>query len=266
MAVFGAFTGEVFLATWDKYPTYLTPDSLTVGIAWLVIYTWQGVLVLVQCVGAENVNRGAEAVIVQRDMLFGLDVRWRLVIAFGLNAFWMPLYITAHFTVAFIFLVPHLFILISIYSDMTLRKTTFGIWITVSAPISMHISLVVVTMCINAFTFVGEMGWKDMYGVGGTVTAAVVVLIFVQGLSVVWAVAFADVVYPFVTGWVFFGIFKVHSMAGVFPDAARSSTILDVALIGDIVNLCGFVAAAGLACYRCRLPPKPEPWVYMQHP
>jgi len=98
--------------------TYVTPDGLTFSV-WGLIYLLLFVLTVAQCCASPE----DEMLLNRRDCLAGLSVRWRLVLAFVLNAFWLPTFSLYLFPLSLIIIVAYLKILVSILMDVNAKTT-----------------------------------------------------------------------------------------------------------------------------------------------
>lgn len=228
--VFGKGIGEIS----NENPTFVTPDSTTFAV-WGLIYTLLTILVSAQiCCHSDN----TEAVMSQR--VLNLDVRQRLVIAFLLNAAWLPVYIQEMFWIALVIIVLYLLALISVYVNMNTRKmSTFGEWLAFAAPIATNASWVTVATCANIFTCLRVAGVKDEFGVGGSVPAAMIVCVLVAGVALFLVVVNRSIMWSFVSAWALLGIYRAQSTPDFesFPVQAMNSTLANTAIACAVVTL-----------------------------
>lgn len=246
--LFGESIGKIS----DDHPTYVTPDGKTFAI-WAVIYTLQLLLVVAQCCAGPE----AEQLLSQRCPLTGLEVRWRIVLAFSLNAIWLPIYVTLRFTVAFVIIVIYLGALISVYTALNSKTvSTIGQLLTLAAPIATNASWIVVATSANLFTVLGEYGWTDQYGVAGTPLAAMVVVIIVIGIACFAAFVQFDAAWAGVAAWALAGLSRMQSVPDPekFPVLALSPGLARAANVGSIATAVTAVLAAGLWLYRAQQP------------
>lgn len=217
----------------NQNPTYLTPDGLTFAV-WGLIYLLEALLVIYQL---NKLPEETEALL--QSKFLGLSVRWRLVIAFLLNASWLPVFNNELFWVALVIIVAYLVALIAVYRD--LRPSNVSSWtdfLLLTAGISCNMSWVFVASCLNLFFCLGELGWENEYGVAGTPLAAIVVCVIVAQIAVYLVVQGKDIFYGFVAGWALQGIYRMQTFedASQFPPEAR-----DAGLAGAAGALSAFV-------------------------
>eukprot|EP00929_Paragymnodinium_shiwhaense_P068512 TRINITY_DN3446_c0_g1_i1.p1 TRINITY_DN3446_c0_g1~~TRINITY_DN3446_c0_g1_i1.p1 ORF type:complete len:309 (-),score=69.52 TRINITY_DN3446_c0_g1_i1:390-1316(-) len=227
----------------NENPTYLTPDGLTFAV-WGLIYLFQAVLVLYQLRPSEE----AEAILESKMM--GVSVRWRLVLAFLLNAAWLPVFNNELFWPALVIIAAYLVALLWVYYDLNPKNTKgFLQALLLTYGISSNLAWLVVATCLNAFFCLGTAGWKDEYGVAGTPLAAIIVGVFVACFAMERVVQGADWIYAFVAGWALQGIYRMQSVVDAerFPPEAMNSTLANTALVLSVVvwvlSLIGLVMA-----------------------
>jgi len=235
--VFGKGIGEIS----DENPTFVTPDGMTFAV-WGLIYTLLTILVSAQFCPSED----AETLLAQKSAVTGLDVRQRLVIAFLLNAIWLPVFVFEFFWAALAIIVLYLVALVSVYMDLnTKRVTSFFDWLAYAAPIATNASWVTVATFANAFTCLRAAGWKDQYGVGGSVPAGMAVVVLVALLASWLTVANRSVMWSSVAAWALLGIFRMQTISDPesFPVKAMSPTLAYTALTCAIVSICSTIIA-----------------------
>lgn len=234
----------------DEYPTYITPDGATFAI-WGVIYVLETLLVVRQCCPTEQI----EELLSQRCPCTGLGVRWRLIFAFLANAIWLPFYVNLYFSVALVIIVIYLTALVSVYITLNSRNTrSFWEWVQLAAGIACNISWLVVATSANAFTVFGELGWKDSFGVAGTPTAALAVIVAAAVLASGMALKRSDLAWSSVAVWAFLGVYRMQTTINPekFPVGAQSSFLATGAFCSFVVVL---MASAGGACLACETGP-----------
>eukprot|EP00929_Paragymnodinium_shiwhaense_P068515 TRINITY_DN3446_c0_g2_i1.p1 TRINITY_DN3446_c0_g2~~TRINITY_DN3446_c0_g2_i1.p1 ORF type:complete len:306 (-),score=55.76 TRINITY_DN3446_c0_g2_i1:402-1319(-) len=216
----------------NSNPTYLTPDGLTFAV-WGLIYLFEAVLALYQMRPSEE----AEAILETKSM--GLSVRWRLVLAFLLNAAWLPVFNNELFWPALVIIVGYLLAMLWVYQDLN-PKSTSGLLqdLVLTYGVSANLSWLVVATCLNVFFCLGAAGWKDSYGVAGTPAAALVVAMFVACFAVERSVQRGDWMYAFVAGWALQGVYRMQSVvdADRFPPEAMNSKLANVALVLSVIS------------------------------
>lgn len=230
----------------DEYPTYITPDGATFAI-WGVIYTLETLLVVRQCCPTEQM----EELLNQRCLLSGLGVRWRLILAFLTNAVWLPVYVNLYFLPALIIIVFYLAALISVYTTINSRSAgSFWEWVQLAAGIACNASWLVVATSANAFTVLGELGWKDSSGVAGTPAAALAVIVGVAFAASGMALTRYDFAWSLVAAWACSGVYRMQTTPHPekFPVDAMSSFLATGALCSFVIIL---VASVGGACLVC---------------
>ena len=232
----GLSIGEVS----DNYPTYVTPDGLTFSI-WAVIYTLELVLVIRQIQPDDYM----ESLLQKGCPLTGLSVRWRLVLAFVTNAIWLPVYVNLFFGMALLIIIVYLAFLLSVYGNLnTKTASSFCEWLTFCAGIACNASWVVVATCANAFTVLGQLGWKtvgqtaaqafegETWEVAGTPLAAGVVAVAVAVVGIFMAAHRSDLAWSLVVSWALAGLYRAHTVPDPesFPVEAMSRLLAEVAI------------------------------------
>lgn len=229
--VFGKGIGEIS----DENPTFITPDGITFSV-WGLIYTLLAILVSAQFCPSDS----AEDLLAQTSAVGDLDVRQRLVIAFLLNAIWLPVYVNEWFWIALAIIVLYLVALVSVYMNLNTKRTSsFFEWLAYAAPIATNSSWVTVATLANTFTCLGAAGWKDEYGVAGSVPAAIAVVILVAMLASWLAFSNRSVMWSSVAAWALMGIYRMQTIpdAESFPVEAMSSTLAYTALTCAVVSI-----------------------------
>lgn len=213
-------------------PTYVTPDGLTFSV-WGLIYLLLFVLTVAQCCASPE----DEMLLNRRDCLAGLSVRWRLVLAFVLNALWLPTFSLYLFPLSLIIIVAYLKTLVSILMDVNAKTTKNTCqWLLYGVPVSVNASWLVVATMANFFTVAGQLGWKDQYGVNGTVTAALLVVVLVVALGSLMAIALQDVPWALTAAWALQGLYRMHTVPSEsFPTEAMSPVLAQAAQWGVIL-------------------------------
>ncbi|CAE7309176.1 unnamed protein product [Symbiodinium sp. CCMP2592] len=227
--VFGQSIGAIS----DQYPTYVTPDGLTFLI-WSVIYTLELILVIAQCFPTES----AEKLLQQSCCLTTTTVRVRLIIAFLLNALWLPFYVNLYWGKALLVIVVYLIFLLLAYIDVnTTTTTSFWEWVLYGAGIACNISWVIVATAANKFTLLGSFGWEDVYGVAGTPWAAVLVVAVVASVAVMIGTMRSDFAWSITACWALAGLHRQHTISdpSSFPPEAMNKTLALCALWAAIV-------------------------------
>lgn len=233
LAASGVLSGQSIGEISDQFPTYVTPDGLTFAV-WAVIYTLELLLVVMQCSAPDRI----ESLLQQSCCLTGLSVRWRLVFAFSLNAIWLPIYVNLLFGWALLVIILYLAFLFLVYVDLnTMTVDSFVQWVVYAAGIACNVSWVLVATAANKFTFLGELGWKDVYGVAGTPAAAVLVVAVVASIAIIVAAARSDFAWSLVAVWALAGLYRQQTIQdpSSFPPEAMNATLAKCALWAAIV-------------------------------
>ncbi|CAJ1432100.1 unnamed protein product, partial [Effrenium voratum] len=239
LASTGVLGGESIATISDTTPTYVTPDGLTFSV-WAVIYSLELLLVVRQACPSDH----TESLLQKACPITGLSVRWRLVIAFLTNAIWLPVYVNRFFGLALAIILVYLGFLLSVFSDLNTKTAdSFCEWFSYSAGIACNCSWVVVATCANAFTWFGELGWKDAFGVAGTPTAGAVVAVAVTFIAIALAVFRSDLAWSLVAAWALGGLFRMHTVVDPesFPEGAMNHSLALVA-----IWCCGVVLLASV--------------------
>lgn len=227
LAMKAAFGGKDNKQISDEHPTFVSPDGPTFAI-WGIIYMFETVTVIAQAIPSERTDE----LLGQRCPYTGLDVRARLVLAFLVNAVWLPVFNNERFWSALVIMVAYLGFLLSIYTDVNVT-TTSGIVerLCLVTGITMNASWIVVATMVNTFLCSGLAGWKDEHGVAGSVPAAIVVVALVAALGADLAFVRCDLAWAFVSAWALRGIYRMQTVPDKvrFPLAAMSSTLASCA-------------------------------------
>jgi len=229
----------------DEFPTYITPDGLTFSV-WAAIYTLETILVVAQYMPSEH----AEELLSQRCPITGLAVRWRLILAFLANAIWLPFYVNLYFSIALVIIAIYLAALVSVYTALNTATTdSLREWLFFAAGVACNASWVVVATSANAFTVLGQLGWKDSYGVAGTPAAALAVVLAVAILGSYMALARYDLAWSLVSAWAVAGVHRMQTTPDPtkFPVEAMSSLLASGAQWSMVAVLAASFVGAGLA-------------------
>jgi len=233
----------------DSHPTYLSPDGLTFAI-WGLIYLLETVLVVAQAIPSER----TEELMAPRCPVTGLDVRGRLTVAFVLNGLWLPVFNNEYFWSALCIMAPYLAVLASIYRDLNVSATQ-GVLeqVLFTAGVAMNTSWIIVAFMLSVFFCGGEAGWKDHYGVAGSVPAATAACLLVAALGCERAARAFDLSWAFVAAWALRGIFRMQTI----PDRVRFPVPGMNASLGQVARLSSFAVCAAMVLGAARaLPPK----------
>ena len=154
LAASGSLSADTIAEVSDKYPTYVTPDRLTFAV-WGVIYILELVLVVAQFGTSERTEKALSKL----GCLTSLSVRWRLIIAFLLNALWLPLYTNLQFGKALLVIILYLILLLSIYIDVnTVSLQSFWEWVVYGSGIACNLSWVIVATLANKLNLAASYG------------------------------------------------------------------------------------------------------------
>ena len=154
LAASGSLSALTIAEVSDKYPTYVTPDRLTFAV-WGVIYLLELLLVVAQFGTSERTEKALS----KPGCLTTLPVRWRLIMAFLLNALWLPLYTNLQFGKALLVIILYLILLISIYIDVnTVSLQSFWEWVVYGSGIACNLSWVIVATLANKFNLAASYG------------------------------------------------------------------------------------------------------------
>jgi len=231
----------------DEHPTFVSPDGKTFAI-WGFIYMFETVVVVAQATPWKR----ADELFGQPCPLTGLDVRERLVLAFLINAVWLPVFNNERFWSALIIMLAYLGFLLSIYHSVNVA-TTDGIAerLCLVVGITMNTSWIVVATMVNSFLCGALVGWKDDSGVGGSVPAAIVVVVLVAALGAGLAVWLCDLSWAFVAAWALRGIYRMQTVPDKvrFPLGSMSNTLGSAALWSSNVVILAMVVGIGFAAY-----------------
>jgi len=189
-------------------------------------------------------------------------VRWRLVIAFLLNAAWLPVFNNELFWVALVIILAYLGALIAIYKDLNQSKTSTVLdAFLLTTGISANLSWVLVASCLNFFFCFGKVGWKNEYGVAGTPLVTIIVCVAVSSIAIERVVNGKDLMYAFVAAWAFQGVYRMQTFedASRFPPEARDEQLAGAAgALSASVLVTMFAGAVQLSCSGGRKS-SPEP-------
>eukprot|EP00401_Gymnodinium_catenatum_P018338 CAMPEP_0117516502 /NCGR_PEP_ID=MMETSP0784-20121206/31128_1 /TAXON_ID=39447 /ORGANISM="" /LENGTH=284 /DNA_ID=CAMNT_0005312351 /DNA_START=55 /DNA_END=909 /DNA_ORIENTATION=- len=247
LAATGVFGKNIGVVS-DENPTYVTPDGQTFAV-WGLIYTLLTVLVAAQFCPSDD----ASELLAQKCKLTGLDVRQRLTVAFLLNAVWLPFYVQTYFWVALAIIVVYLAFLASTFTDLntTTAASCFD-WLAYAAPVATNASWVLVATFANVFTCFRRAGWVDQYGVGGTVPAAIAVVLLVNAIAWVVACVSRSVMWPLVAAWALFGINRMQTIpnADSFPPQAMNEYLAVAALGCAVASLVAAAVALAIIAFR----------------
>mmetsp|Transcript_107906 Transcript_107906/g.247366 ORF Transcript_107906/g.247366 Transcript_107906/m.247366 type:complete len:268 (+) Transcript_107906:60-863(+) len=226
LAMKRAFGGKDNKEISDTHPTYLSPDGKTFAV-WGMIYTMELVMVIAQLFPSDT----TEEIFARKCPITGLDVRERLMLAFALNAFWLPVFNNEFYLGAFVVIIGYLTFLISAYTDLA-PTTLPGVMqvILFSVGVSLNTSWVLVATFVNFVLYAGELGWKTN-SVAGNVPAACGIVAFVGYLGCVQAFMGYDFAWAFVAAWACMGIKRMQIIPEQtrFPVKALSSTLANCA-------------------------------------
>jgi len=232
----------------DENPTYVSPDGPTFAI-WGFIYSLELVLVFAQLSPSHHMER----VFARTCPLTGLNVRERLMAAFLANGVWLPIFNRERFGAALLIMLVYLALLLSTYMDLNVENTSsFVEALTLTAGIAMNTSWIVVASLVNVFLCGGTCGWKDEYGVAGSVSAAVVAVMAVTALGCERAWRGSDLARAFVASWALRGIYRMQMVPDTvrFPLSAMNTKLAAVASGGSFAVAAVIAVTAGLMLHR----------------
>jgi len=217
----------------NENPTFVTPDGLTFSI-WGVIYSLESLMVVMMSLNPSSLQE----LFTSTDTVMGMSLRWRLTVAFLLNAIWLPAYVSLEsFYLSFVIIVAYLIALGTAYSSLNpLAHASVHQWITVGAGVSCNISWVVVATCANFFNVLGHNGIIDENGVEGSVMLALLAVFGVTTVSVVQGLLSLDPAWPAVGAWALAGIYRTQTYPNPdrFPLASQSRTLAAAAFYCSI--------------------------------
>lgn len=232
----------------DSHPTYVSPDGPTFAI-WGFIYLLEAVLVVTQLSGSDRVDE----IFAAQCTWTGLSVRGRLVLAFLANAVWLPVFNNERFWTALGIMAAYLVVLASVYSDLNVTITN-GISeaITLTAGIAMNTSWIVVAFMVSVFFCGGTAGWQDQYGVAGSTSAAIGVVLLVTVLGCERVFRAGDLHWAFVASWALRGIYRMQTIPDKvrFPIRAMNAQLGATARLGSAVIAAAIVVQVGVFLYR----------------
>jgi len=232
----------------DTHPTFITPDGLTFAV-WGMIYIFLLVTVATQVFP----NPLVELFLASTCPMTGLDARARLVAAFLANAIWLPLFNNEYFWSALAVMVVYLSFLLSYYYSYTKFTNEAGIQLlsieslqlaNVGVGVSMNASWLLVAFVVSCFFCLGEVGWKDGYGVAGSPASAMAVIVSVAMLALYVGIFRYGLAWVCVAAWALRGIYRMQT----YPDKVRFPLLALNRTIADCARLCSWtVLILGLA-------------------
>lgn len=237
----GAF-GEDNKTLSDSNPTYITPDGATFAV-WGIIYTLQLAMVIAQLKPSESTDK----LLSQACPVFGFSIRMGIAFNLTMNALWLPVFNSNHFLPALAIMGLYLAGLVAVYMALSSSVTSAAHRVLFVAPIATNASWIVVAFSVNAFFCLRKFGWQDAYGVGGSVPAALAVIILVIGIGCYQGAVSRDFGWGFVAAWALQGIYRMQSVPDAvrFPPASLSSTLAEAAWWGSVaVSLAALLGVA----------------------
>mmetsp|Transcript_107905 Transcript_107905/g.247362 ORF Transcript_107905/g.247362 Transcript_107905/m.247362 type:complete len:268 (+) Transcript_107905:45-848(+) len=220
------FGGKEIKDVSQANPTYLTPDGKTFAI-WGLIYLMELVMIIAQLIPSDT----TEEIFARKCPITGLDVRERLMLAFGIVAVWLPLFINEFFLTALVVIAAYLGFLISAYTDLAPRTLSSVEQVVLfSVGVSLNTSWALVATLVSFFQYVGTLGWKTD-AVAGNVPVACGGVVFVGYLGCVQAFLEHDFAWAFVAAWACMGIKRMQTIPeqARFPVKAMNSTLASIA-------------------------------------
>mmetsp|Transcript_83144 Transcript_83144/g.231343 ORF Transcript_83144/g.231343 Transcript_83144/m.231343 type:complete len:356 (-) Transcript_83144:161-1228(-) len=264
-------------------PTYLTPDGSTFSI-WGLIYLFEALFVLYQAAPAGSTKGwgGLE------DARVGKARRW-VLLAFALNACWLPVFQYRRWWLALAVIVGYLYALWrtrqALETDFAANLVgacapqSWGFRINACTGFSLNLSWLVVATLLNVtvvarnsriiYTVVtegvtnatagvvhGSSGAAPVAIIGGNVDWAVFCIALAVGLALSAAYYHADLPYVFIACWALGGVYRMQHTAddARFPASARSDDLMHWAVAGMIIASVGglLAIAAGIVMRRGR--------------
>jgi len=251
LAASGSLSALTIAEVSDKYPTYVTPDRLTFAV-WGVIYLLELLLVVAQFGTSERTEKALS----KPGCLTTLPVRWRLIMAFLLNALWLPLYTNLQFGKALLVIILYLILLISIYIDVnTVSLQSFWEWVVYGSGIACNLSWVIVATLANKFNLAASYGvGVDQYGVAGTPHLAILLVALLAAKAIVMGTVRSDLAWSLVAVWFLAGLYRQHTYPSNFPQEAMSRTLALVCLwsgcVVSLATVCGLFMSSSNGAFR----------------
>lgn len=232
----------------DQHPTFVTPDGFTFAI-WGLVYMLEALMVFAQVYWASDpVN---QQMMGQLCPLTGLDVRFRLVLAFVANGIWLPVFNNEWFWAGLGVMAFYYSCLLSVYYSLSSASHSLTQAVVYVSGISMNTSWITVATALSVFFCAGEAGWRDKHGVAGSPLAAKAVVISVALVALGCLVRCLDLAWAFTAAWALRGIFRMQTIHDKvrFPilslDAslgnlarAASYSVIGAMLVGAVNFLC----------------------------
>lgn len=237
----------------DSNPTYLSPDGATFSI-WGFIYLFEATLVIYQ-----SLPRFRE----QENLVKGR--KW-VILAFLLNAIWLPVFSFFRWWLALAIIVGYLFSLYKSHEQLEINYGSAADWhlkVFAFTGISLNFAWVVVATLLNVTVVArnsriiytpitaGVTNTTSGYTstgvaiIGGNVDWAVLCIVAASIFGIYRSVANMDVPYTFVTAWALGGIYRMQTVAQDtrFPVSGLSQDLSHWATAGFIfVGVAGAVA------------------------
>lgn len=217
----------------NEHPTYISPDGMTFAV-WGVVYLFLLAITVAQFFPSER----TDALLGQTCSLTGLNVRWRLALAFTLNGVWLPIFNNERFWEALVVMTGYLLVLLSIYSDLNAgvaEGTQEALIFT--AGVAMNTSWILIAFMINAFFCASLVGWKDPHGVAGSVEAGMGAVLLVALLGIERAWRGGDLAWALVAAWGIRGIYRMQTV----PDKARFPIPALNPDLAAVARMCSFL-------------------------
>merc|ERR1719188_1538337 len=126
----------------------------------------------------------------------------------------------------------------------------------------MNTSWIVVAFAVSIFVCGGEIGWRDEFGVAGSVPAALAVVALVAAVGCQRVIGASDWAWAFVAGWALRGIYRMQAIQDSvrFPIAALSEILANAARYGSFALAAAVMASVALAVIaRVTQKPRAQP-------
>lgn len=238
----------------DSNPTYLSPDGATFSI-WGFIYLFEAMLVVYQALPRfreqENLVKGR---------------KW-VILAFLLNAIWLPVFSFFRWWLALAIIAGYLYALYKSHEQLEVNYGSCADWhlkVCVFTGISLNFAWVVVATLLNVTVVArnsriiytpitagvtnATSGFDASTGdaiIGGNVDWAVLCIVVASIFGIYRSVVNVDVPYTFVTAWALGGIYRMQTVASDtrFPVTGMSEDLSHWATVGFIsVGFAGAIA------------------------
>ena len=206
-------------------PTFLTPSGITFAV-WGPIYLFELALVFYQTFGPEN-----ELSIISR-------ARFKLMIAFLLNAVWLPLFAYEYWWISMGVLLAYVLTINNVYSILNINYADGKSIITKlfsHIGISMNLAWITIALFLNIFIVsrnsdIVTTTVKNVT-IGGNVDMATSAVFVVFIICIYKLIKYADIIYAFTTAWGLLGIYMANKNNLNRPTQTYSNRLQDLCIV-----------------------------------